>query len=145
MLQLDPEDEHLRAICGKHSEGYWFLQVNGKQELLHRHLMNAPAGITVDHENNDRDDNRKSKLRLASYSENNINCAKKNFAVPTSSKYKGVYKDQTPYRKKSWWAHIKVDGKRKSLGYYLTETEAAVAYNEAAKKYHGQFAWLNPI
>jgi len=31
------------------------------------------------------------------------------------------------------------------LGYYITKEEAAQAYNEAALKYHGEFALLNKI
>jgi hypothetical protein len=38
-----------------------------------------------------------------------------------------------------------VNGKRLELGYFKTAREAAIAYNEAAKKHHGEFARLNPI
>jgi len=36
-----------------------------------------------------------------------------------------------------------IDGKREYLGYFTSEEEAAKAYDEAVKKYHGEFASLN--
>ena len=37
------------------------------------------------------------------------------------------------------------DGKAKFLGYFTSETEAALAYNEAAKELFGGYANLNKI
>ena len=44
---------------------------------------------------------------------------------------------------KMWGAFIKIDGKSKYLGWFRNEIEAAKAYDEAAKKYHKEFANLN--
>jgi hypothetical protein len=57
-----------------------------------------------------------------------------------SSKYIGVswYTSQ-----KKWAARIMTDGKSRFIGYFDSEIDAARAYDEAAKKYHGQFAALN--
>lgn len=44
---------------------------------------------------------------------------------------------------KPWKAHIKVDGKKKHLGVFATEEEAAKAYDVAAKEYHMDGAILN--
>ena len=58
----------------------------------------------------------------------------------TSSKYRGVwYNKQT----KKWRATIVVNRKRKQIGYFSDEVEAAKAYDEAAKRYHKDFAVLN--
>lgn len=59
-----------------------------------------------------------------------------------TSGYQGVTWDK---EKKRWKASIWVDGKSKSLGKYKCKHEAARAYNSAAKKYHGEEAFLNVI
>jgi hypothetical protein len=56
--------------------------------------------------------------------------------------YRGVY--HRPDKKtKQWAARIKIDGKEKYLGYFLTSKEAACVYDEAAKLEFGEFASLN--
>ena len=37
------------------------------------------------------------------------------------------------------------DGKLRELGHFTDETEAAKAYNEAAKRHYGEYALLNDI
>jgi hypothetical protein len=44
---------------------------------------------------------------------------------------------------KKWQAAINVDRKSIHLGYFNDEIEAAKCYDEAAKKYHKEFACLN--
>jgi len=57
-----------------------------------------------------------------------------------SSKYKGV----TWYsREKRWVAKITADGITTPLGYFKNEIQAAQAYDQAARKYHAEFAALN--
>jgi hypothetical protein len=104
---------------------------------MHRELMNSPEGFFVDHRNTDTLDNRNSNLRLATRSQNQWNRRK---TKNTSSQFTGVsfYK-----RHGNWTACINVAKKRIFLGYFNSEVEAAKAYDEAAKKYHGEFAQLN--
>jgi hypothetical protein len=108
-----------------------------KKIYMHRFIMDAPAGKLVDHSNNKTLDNRRSNLRIASYSENNSNRAKKK---NTSSQYIGVHLNKSSGR---WIAQIRIDGKGTHLGSFDSEIDAAKAYDEAAIKHRGVFARLN--
>jgi len=105
---------------------------------MHREIMNDPAGLFVDHKNGDGLDNRKKNLRIATRAQNQFN--RRKTSAKTTSKYKGVhlYRKRNKYR-----AIIGCRGKRIFLGYFDNEIDAAKAYDEAAKKYHGEFAKLN--
>ena len=107
-----------------------------KRIYMSREILKAPVGLVVDHINHDTLDNRKVNLRLATHRENSINSSIRKH----SSRYKGVsWKKQ--YKK--WASNIVVYKKQISLGYFDNEEEAAKIYNEAAKKYFGEFAFVN--
>lgn len=103
---------------------------------MHRDVMTTPKGYLIDHINGDGLDNRKENLRQCSPSQNQANRPKRKGLYT----YKGV----RPVGKR-WHAEIKVNYKKHNLGRYDLETEAARAYNEAALKFFGEFAYLNPI
>jgi hypothetical protein len=83
---------------------------------------------------------------------NGLNCQRSNMINCThqqnlwnqpprgESKYLGVSWFK---RDGKWTGRIRIDGRAKNLGYFNTEIEAAIARDEAAKKYHGQYAKLN--
>lgn len=109
--------------------------------FLHRFIMNCPDDMQVDHINNDPLDNRKSNLRICTNNENQFN-KKKNLKKINTSKYKGV---TLCAQTKRWRAQGNVNNKRVNIGRFNTEKEAALAYNEFAKKHHGEFASLNEV
>jgi hypothetical protein len=109
---------------------------------LHSFILNFPKGKQIDHINHDPLDNRKCNLRLCTNQQNSFNKGPREYMdgrVKTSL-YKGV---SWKKRNKKWCAQIMVDGKKKHIGLYKEEKEAAKAYNEFAKRLFGDFAYLN--
>ena len=101
---------------------------------MHRAVLNAPAGVQIDHINGNSLDNRKCNLRYADTQKNAFNRKKPN--VPCSSKYKGVFRRKN---RPSWYARIKYNDKHIELGVYPDEDLAAAAYNFASKVMFGEF------
>jgi len=109
---------------------------------MHRQLLGLTnPKILCDHRNNNGLDNQRVNLRICTKTENNRN---KSSNKISSSKYVGVFFVTTTH-KTFWRAQITDNGNRKHLGCFKTEELAALARNEAAKIYHGEFAHLNKI
>jgi len=108
--------------------------------LMSRLIMEAPRGKEVDHIDGNRFNNQRSNLRLATSSQNKCNRGPRK---DNKSGLKGVSWHR-PLNK--WTARIKIPyGKYLHLGLFGSKIEAAKAYNGAAEKYHGEFAWLNSV
>ncbi len=135
---VDKEFAHL----DKHKWS-WSLRnsvVKDKGDKLHHLIMGKPPeGMVIDHINRDPKDNRKANLRIVTLHQNAQNISKQK---NNTSGFRGVW-----YRKdlKKWQADIKVNYKKLYLGIYKSKEEAALAYNEAAIKYFGEYAVLNEV
>ncbi len=109
-----------------------------KKIYMHRLIMKARPGEHIDHKTGNGLDCQRNNMRTCTNAENRRNRRKAN---GVASKYKGIY----AIKSGKWAARICLNYKQMFLGYFNTEIEAAKAYNEAALKYHGEFANLNKI
>lgn len=120
--------------------GYITIGINGSSYLAHRIaflMAHKYLPKQVDHINGIKDDNRELNIRDSTHGQNSQNRPKfKNNA----SGYKGVSLNGS-----NWVAELRSNKKRIYIGIYTCKHEAAKAYNEAALKYHGEFAYLNKV
>jgi hypothetical protein len=132
-------------FASSNGDGDWYVcrrgRNNGKRITIRMHNMILPShkGFLPDHKNRDGLDNQRENLRLATPSQNQHNKQKR---VLSSSCFKGV---SWCKRDKAWGAKIVLHKKCISLGNFKSEIQAALAYDEGAKKYHGEFASPNFI
>ena len=103
--------------------------------LLHRYLLGEPLE-DVDHINRDCLDNRRENLRKATHQQNTMNSPSRK----GSSRFKGVSWDR---RRNCWIACIRDNYRTVHLGGFAVEEDAARAYDEAARRLHGEFARVN--
>ena len=152
VLRYEPDTGHLFWLVDRprktkagdkagheNKQGYIEIRYNFKNFAAHRvawylHTEQDPRGLTIDHINGDRSDNRFSNLRIATHAENARNKRK---SEGMTSKYKGVYWYK---RYGKWKATIGHEGKCIHLGYFHDEYEAHLAYCKAAVKLQGEFA-----
>ena len=106
---------------------------------MHREILKVPAGMFVDHINHNGLDNRKANLRPATRAQNAWN-RRKPHRGSLHSKYKGLSWHK---RQNRWGVRVTVDGNSRFIGYFNNELDAARAYDQAAKKYHREYASLN--
>ena len=106
---------------------------------LHRIVIKAKQGEIVDHINGNKLDNRKCNLRICTKSQN---CQNRKISKLNKSGFNGV---SWNVNNRKWVAQIAFNNKKMHLGFFNDPTEAAKSFNEAALKYHGEFANLNKI
>ena len=140
---VDPDDyqklNQYDWLLAESKSGNFYAVRRDNRKIMHMHrvIMNAPAGKIVDHRDRNGLNNTKENLRFATPSQN---CCNRIYPKKDSSKYRGVYLYK---RTNKWKAYISYDNKSLHLGYFENEDDAARAYDEAAQKYHKEFAVLN--
>jgi len=108
---------------------------------MHQLLLPVDPGYQVDHSNRNKLDNRRSNLRIATKQQNACNMGLRADSV---TGYKGV----SPRHQRMgvrYWARIRVHNVSINLGRFDTPEEAALAYNDAARHYFSEFAYLNDV
>lgn len=115
-------------------------RINGKVKtvFMHREIMQPEQGQEIDHIDGNGFNNQRINLRICTRSQNMMNMKK---PKDGRSEFKGI----TLFRGKQWMAQIGVNGRNIYIGMFDDPVSAAKAYNEAALKYHGEFARLNEI
>lgn len=138
---FDREDLPIAQSAVWHNDQLGYARARDDKRLLrfHRCVMDCPDGYVVDHINSDPRDNRKKNLRITT--QHNNTCSSRARRNSTTG-YKGVCFDKYKSR---YMAHIHPNGRMVFIGYYSTPEEAALAYNEAALQYFGDYAKLNVI
>ena len=137
---IDKEDYKKVKHIKWSMDGYGYVtnsRRNKKNIKLHQFIMGEK---NIDHRSGDLLDNRKNNLRGCSHQENIFNS--RVLGKNNTSGYKGVSLGRSGEK---WIAQIKINYKNIYLGLFSDKIDAAMAYNNAAVKYFGEFAKINPV
>ena len=130
----DEDKESVEGLNWSLLNGYAYNKFVGKMQ----HFLMGYGHEVIDHKDGNKLNNTRGNLRICTQRENVYNTSK--WKKKTTSRFKGVAWKSKRFK---WRSQIKFQGKDYHLGYYVVEKEAAEAYDEAAKKYFGEFARLN--
>lgn len=149
ILEIDDDDfEKINKIVKPGCQWYYdkrnkvvkaWCMVNGASIKLamHRVIMDCiDDSRDVDHVLHNPFDLRKESLRIVSHQDNCFNNQRPAML--------GIFKGVSP-RRNGWCARIRTKEGRKFLGDFTSAIDAAIAYNVAAHKYHGEFACFNAL
>ena len=110
-----------------------------KSISMHRQIMNPAKGYVIDHIDGNTLNNQKINLRICTQSQN---CSNQKISIKNTTGFKGVQFNKIHNK---YYSKITVNRKNIYLGSFIDPIDAAKAYNDAALKYHGEFANLNKI
>lgn len=111
----------------------------GGTVLMHREIMVAPKGFSVDHINGNPSDNRRANLRICNQSQNGANSrVRKN----NTSGVPGVSWEK---RFKLWRAYIMINRKQVFVGHYKDLNVAKEAREQKARELFGEFARMHNV
>ena len=125
-----PKSNTWYAVCSLYYRSFKFMTL-----LMHRIICGVKNTQEVDHKDRNGLNNQKDNLRPATRLQQIRNTRKR-----SSSPFKGVRNDMG-----KWESCITVNDNMMHLGSYDQPEDAAYAYNQAALKYHGEFACLNDL
>lgn len=133
----------------KVSKYHWYEETNGyirssgkrKEDKisLHRLIMGFPENIGIDHINHNTFDNRKSKLRIATTSQNAMNSVKRSNNTSGTTGVVWV-KDRN-----KWKSQIKFNGQLIFLGEYDKLEDAEKRRRQAEEEYFGEYSYDNSM
>lgn len=104
-------------------------------------IVKPRPGMFVDHRDGNTLNNTRENLRECTPSQNA--CNKKVLRNKRLSKFKGVTHNRFTSRTKKWSSRMMLNGVSHHLGYFSTEHEAALAYDNAVLAFQGAFGQLN--
>jgi hypothetical protein len=111
-----------------------------RQITLGKYLMKPKKGYFV-YPRRGSFDYRRDNLMVCTMAERQQMLPKRK-NQESSSKYKGVFWDQT---RQKWRADIYIEGKCHLVGLFKSEDEAALAYNKSARENFGEKAYQNQV
>lgn len=134
--KFHPHPQTMGKFFGKEvgsigKNGYRYFGINNKLYTVHRIvwlLMTGEFPEVIDHINGNRSDNRFENLRISTKRLNSINQkSHREGRLPGCSFRKDM---------QMWQARIRLNGVKRSLGCFNTETEAHLAYMNALRIYN---------
>lgn len=89
-------------------------------ETFLNHKPDGTQKFVIDHVNNDKLDNRLENLQIISQRQNKTKDSKKSSSIYTGVTWSKCHK--------KWQSSIRINGKKKYLGYFINEYDAHISY-----------------